>query len=109
MAAISAVIVASRAATPRTAVGVLLMVLACGSSLCVSAPAYAADRATDVAATRAYLSASEDYARRAYSMTAASVVAIEARATGIAQECPSALTDAPRDAAFEETHRRQQK
>jgi hypothetical protein len=56
----------------------------------------------DVAATRAYLRASEVYAHGAYAETRASAVVIEARASRIAKECPSALVYAPRDAAFEE-------
>ena len=67
----------------------------------MSAPALAAGRTDDVAATQAYLRASESYARRAYAEAAASAAAIEARASEIATECPSALTYAPRDTAFE--------
>jgi hypothetical protein len=58
-------------------------------------------RANDPAATRAYLHASEVYAQGARAETNASAVAIEARASRIANECPSALVYAPRDAAFE--------
>ena len=67
----------------------------------MSAPALAAGRTDDVAATQAYLRASESYARRAYAEAAASAAAIEARASEIATECPLCLTYAPRDTAFE--------
>ncbi len=80
----------------------LFVGLACVGSLYVSAPALAAGRADDSAATQAYLSASESYARRASAEAAVSVAAIEARASEIATECPSALSYAPRDAAFGE-------
>jgi hypothetical protein len=76
--------------------------LACVGALCVAAPALAAGRAGDAAATQAYLRASEGYARGASTWLAASVAAIAARASEIAGECPSALTYAPRDAAFGE-------
>jgi hypothetical protein len=80
----------------------LFVVLACVGSLCVSAPALAAGRSGDTAATLAYLRASEEYARDASASLGASVAAIAARADEIAGECPSALTDAPRDVAFGE-------
>lgn len=80
----------------------LFVGLACVGSLCVSAPALAAGRAGDAAATLAYLRASETYARGASAEVGASVTAIAARANGIAGECPSALTYAPRDVAFGE-------
>lgn len=76
--------------------------LVCVGSLCVSAPAFAAGRADDAAATRAYLRASETYARGASAAVGASVTAIAVRASEIAGECPSALTYAPRDVAFGE-------
>jgi hypothetical protein len=76
--------------------------LACVGSLCVSAPALAAGRADDAAATRAYLRASEAYARGASAAVGASMTTITARASEIAGECPSALTYAPRDVAFGE-------
>jgi hypothetical protein len=56
----------------------------------------------DVAATLAYLRASETYARGASAKAGASVTAIVVRAGKIARECPSALTYAPRDEAFRE-------
>jgi hypothetical protein len=56
----------------------------------------------DAAATRAYLRASESYARSSYAKVAASAAAIEARASEIARECPYALTYAPRDTEFGE-------
>ena len=68
----------------------------------MSAPALAAGRADDAAATQAYLRASAAYARSAYAQVAVRVAAVEARASEIAAECPSALTYAPRDAGFEE-------
>ncbi len=80
----------------------LFAVLGCAGLLCVSAPALAAGRADDTAATRAYLRASEAYARGVSAAVGASVTAIAARANGIAGECPSALTYAPRDVAFGE-------
>ena len=72
---------------------------ACASLL---APALAAARADDGAATRAYLRASEAYERGASANVEKSVAAIAARASEIARECPGALTYAPRDAAFQE-------
>jgi hypothetical protein len=75
-------------------------VVACLGSLCVSAPALAAGRTDDASATRAYLHASEAYARNDYAELAVRVAAIEARASEIARECPSALTYAPRDEGF---------
>jgi hypothetical protein len=78
------------------------MALAGAGLLYVPAPAVAAGRAGDVAATRAYLRASEAYAREASTEVGASAAAIEARANRIAGECPGALTYAPRDVAFEE-------
>jgi hypothetical protein len=56
----------------------------------------------DVAATRAYLRASYAYAREASAELGARVAALEARASEIAGECPSALTYVPRDEAFGE-------
>lgn len=68
----------------------------------MSAPALATRRMDDTVATQAYLRASEAYARGASAEVGASVAAITARASEIAGECPSALTYAPRDAAFGE-------
>lgn len=72
------------------------------ASLYVSGPAFAAERARDAAATRAYLRANEAYARAESAEVGASVAAIEARANRIAGECPATLTYAPRDGAFGE-------
>ena len=80
----------------------LFVGLACVGSLYVSAPALAAGRADDAASTQAYLRASEAYARGVSPEVGASVAAIVARASEIEGECPSALTYAPRDAAFGE-------
>jgi hypothetical protein len=65
-----------------------------------SAPPFAAVHIDNAAATRRYLRASDAYIRDLVSGAAASVAAIERRASEIATECPSALTYAPRDAAF---------
>jgi hypothetical protein len=56
----------------------------------------------DVRATRAYLRAAAAYARSNSAAVGASVAAIAARGSAIAGECPSSLTYAPRDEAFEE-------
>jgi hypothetical protein len=77
-------------------------VLACVGSLFVSAPALAAGRAGDVAATQAYLRASEVYERSASAELGADVAEVETRESEIAGACPSALTYAPRDSAFGE-------
>jgi hypothetical protein len=78
--------------------------LVCAGALCVPAPvpALAAGRVDDATATRAYLRASEEYARDASAEVGASVAAIAARANEIAGACPSALTYAPRDMVFRE-------
>jgi hypothetical protein len=76
--------------------------LACAACACVSTPAVAATRVDNHAATRAYLRASEAWERSATAELAARVAAMEARASEIAGECPSALTYAPRDEAFGE-------
>jgi hypothetical protein len=70
--------------------------------LCVAAPAHASARSDDAAATRAYVRASEEYARAAGVAVAGSVAAIAAEGDEIAQACPAALTYAPRDGAFGE-------
>jgi outer membrane lipoprotein-sorting protein len=80
----------------------LCVALVCVGLLCVSAPTFAAGSAENVTATQAYLRGSESYARRAYVTVAARAAAVEARASEIAVECPSALTYAPRDAGFGE-------
>ena len=67
---------------------------------CTAAPSLAAAHARDAAATRAYLRASDAYARAASADMQVRVVALEARAREIALGCPSALTYAPRDEAF---------
>jgi hypothetical protein len=77
--------------------GVLVALLAPASAL-----ANIRVSAHDRAATRAYLRATSAYERAAYADFGATVAAIEARADEIAGECPSALTDAPRDAVFQE-------
>ncbi len=76
------------------------MVLACVASLWEAVPALASGPANDAAATRAYVRASEAYARGASTEVGGGVAAIADRASEIAGECPSALTYAPRDAAF---------
>ena len=69
---------------------------------CLPAAAFASVRMTDRAATRAYLRATYADERVLYTELARIVASIEARADGIASECPGTLTYAPRDAAFEE-------
>jgi len=76
--------------------------LVCVGSLYVSAPAFASVNADDAAATRAYLRAADAYERGTYAEMGVLVAAIEAHAGEIGDECPSVLTYAPRDAAFEE-------
>jgi hypothetical protein len=80
----------------------LIAGLACAAYIWLPVPALAAAPAEDAVATRAYLRASEAYARAASADAGAIVAAIEARANQIVGECPGALTYAPRDAAFEE-------
>ena len=80
----------------------LIAGLAFAASACVPAHALASVRADNAAATRAYLGAAVAYERGAYAEVGVSVAAIEARASEIGGECPSALTYAPRDAAFGE-------
>ncbi len=80
----------------------LIAGLACATSACLPAHALASVRTDDAAATRAYLGAIATYKRGATAEVGASVIAIEARAEEIGGECPSALTYAPRDAAFGE-------
>jgi hypothetical protein len=65
-------------------------------------PALAAARPHNDAATDAYLLASGAYARGAYSQLRVSAASIEDSVHQVAAECPSALTYAPRDAAFTE-------
>jgi len=71
----------------------------CGVFVCLVTPAFAA-RTDDAAVTRTYLRASYASALSGGSRVGARVAAVEARANGIATGCPSALTYAPRDAAF---------
>lgn len=80
----------------------LIAGLACASVVCLPAPALASVHADDVGATRAYLRADNAYERSTYAEIGVSVAAIEARVGQIGGECPSVLTYAPRDAAFEE-------
>jgi hypothetical protein len=80
----------------------LIAGFACAAYAFLPAPALATARLGDALATRAYLRASEAYARGVYAEAGASVAAIEARGNQIAGECPGALTYAPRDAAFYE-------
>lgn len=83
----------------RARVVVVLAALAFAS---LDASASASVSSGDVVATRAYLHASEVYAQAAYPGIGARVAAIEARGSEVARACPSALTYAPRDTAFEE-------
>ncbi len=80
----------------------LIAALACMACAYLPAPALAATHADDAAATRAYLRAENAYEDSAYPALSASVAAMDARINKIAGECPSALTYAPRDAAFGE-------
>jgi hypothetical protein len=84
------------------AVRMLAAVLACVASWCLPGQALAATPAGDVAATRAYLSVAYAYERGAYADVGGRIAALEAQASEIAGECPSALTYAPRDEAFAE-------
>ncbi len=76
--------------------------LACAVCACLLTPPSALAGANDVAATRAYLRASYAYDRAIDREAAVDAAAVRARAGQIAGECPSALTYAPRDAAFRE-------
>jgi hypothetical protein len=73
-------------------------------AVCVGAPvsSLAAGKKSDVVATRTYLRASYSYALKASAGLDARVAALEARASEIAGECPSALIYAPRDQSFAE-------
>jgi hypothetical protein len=79
-----------------------VLALACAVCAGLGTPVVALARGDDAAATRAYLRASDAYARIANTEVAASVAAIEARTEEIVGGCPSALTYAPRDEAFGE-------
>ncbi len=77
--------------------------LMCGACAALPAPAFAAGaHARDVQATRTYLHAYETYVPEAELGVGAQVAAIDMRESEVAARCPSALTYAPRDAAFEE-------
>ncbi len=80
--------------------GLLTAWIACAVCACMPTPSLAAAHASDAAATRAYLRASDAYALDASAELQERVAALEARASEIAGECPSALTYAPRDEAF---------
>jgi hypothetical protein len=66
----------------------------------MATPSPAAAKASEAAAARAYLRASYAAARDASADLTERVTALEASASDIARECPSALTYAPRDEAF---------
>ena len=78
----------------------LIAGLACAASACLPAHALASVQIDDAAATRAYLRAGDAYALDASAELPGRVAALQARASGIAGECPAALTYAPRDEAF---------
>jgi hypothetical protein len=80
----------------------VVVVLACLAFVGLDTSALASVSVGDVVATRAFLRASEVYVQGAYPQVAARVAAIEARESEVAEGCPSALTYAPRDTAFEE-------
>jgi hypothetical protein len=63
-------------------------------------PALATARASDEGATRAYLRASDAYGLEMSAALDARIGAMQARASDIGSECPSALLFAPRDEAF---------
>ncbi len=77
----------------------LIIGLACTAWACLPAHALASVRSDDAAATQAYLRAA-DAALDTSAEAQASFAAMEERASEIANECPSALTYAPRDEAF---------
>jgi hypothetical protein len=81
----------------------LIAGLVCGACAALPTSASAAGaHALDVQATRAYLHAYETYVPEAELGVGAQLEAIEMRESEVAGRCPSALTYAPRDAAFEE-------
>lgn len=82
----------------RGFVGLLVCIVCAG----LPAPAIAAGRAADAAATRAYLGAAVSYANAAYPLVGARIAALEANEHEVAAQCPSALLYAPRDTAFED-------
>ena len=85
---------------PTVSVGRMAFVIA--MSVCALWPTtlLAATQASDGTATRAYLRASDTYALGASAGLQARVATLETRSSEIAGRCPSALTYAPRDAAF---------
>ncbi len=82
--------------------GLLTAWLTCVGCACMPTPSLATANASDAAATRAYLRASDSYALDASAGLLERVAALEARASEVAGECPSALTYAPRDEVFAE-------
>ena len=91
----------------HTGSGKRLLLVCFGAGLGIAlalqtAPAFAAVRADDVAATRAYLHADVALISAEQAELGAIAAAVEAKAGAIAAECPSALLYAPRDAAFSE-------
>lgn len=70
--------------------------------LALSAPAVAAGHVDNAAATRAYVRAGAAFEQGAIADLAASVAAVEASTNAVGEECPDALTYAPRDQAFAE-------
>lgn len=80
----------------------LLVGLACAVCGWLPAPAGAAVQVADLAVTHAYLRAGAVYDTAMNAGLGASAAAIEARASGIGEECPSAFLYAPRDRAFRE-------
>jgi hypothetical protein len=78
-----------------------LVSAACAACLWLPGFARAAD-VRETGSTGAYLQASYAFAQAELNDVQASAAAIVARANTIARECPSALTFAPRDAAFGE-------
>jgi hypothetical protein len=79
-----------------------IVALACATCAALPATARADVRPGDAVATRAYLRAATTYESAVRPEAAARIAAVEARGGRIAGECPSALTYAPRDTAFEE-------
>jgi hypothetical protein len=78
--------------------------ITCVASACLAAPApaLAGSSVNNAAATRVYIRADEAFWLTAYPEVGARIAAIEARESEVAGQCPSALTYAPRDAAFQE-------
>jgi hypothetical protein len=80
----------------------LISAMACAACAALPASACASVRSGDVAATRAYLRAATAYEGTIRAEDSARIAAVQARGARLAAECPSALTYAPRDAAFGE-------